>query len=95
MKIWGEIPKVLGVYDNLKSAGKVDKTAGTASKRDVLSLSNQAKDYQTALKAVKEIPDIRLDKVSELAEKYRSGNYTVSGSEVADKIISSIVDKKV
>jgi len=38
-------------------------------KKDVVSISNQAKDFQTAMKALKEIPDIRKDKVEELARK--------------------------
>lgn len=94
MKIWGEIPKILGIYDKQKNAGKVDKAAGVTSKKDMLSISEQAKDYQTALKAVRDIPDIRADKIKELEAKYRSG-YTGSGSETAEKIISLIIDKKV
>jgi len=41
-------------------------------KKDVVSISNQAKDFQTAMKALKEIPDIRKDKVEELARKIES-----------------------
>lgn len=95
MKIWGEIPKILGVYDRHKNVGRVEKTQGVASKKDVLSISNQAKDYQTVMRAIRDVPDMRMDKVNELAEKYSSGTYDVKGGDVAQKILQSIVDKKV
>ena len=95
MKIWGDVPKVLGVYDKGKSVAKTGGTAGVASKKDQLSISAPAKDFQTALKAVKEIPDIRNEKVNELADKYESGTYNVSGNDTADKIIRSMFDSRV
>lgn len=94
MKIWGEIPKIFGIYDKAKNVGKVDKTATVSSKRDVVSISNEAKDYQTIMKAMKDIPDIRPDKINELASKYESGSYDVSGRDIADKLLKSVVDKK-
>ncbi len=94
MKIWGEIPKIFGAYEKHKNAGKIDKTSGVASKKDVVSISNQAKDFQTVMKGIKEVPDIRIDKVNELASRYESGNYDVNGSDVADKILKSMFDTK-
>lgn len=94
MKIWGEIPKVLGISGGNKNVGKVDKTASVASKKDVVSISNQAKDFQTIMKALKDVPDMRMDKVNELAGKYQSGNYDVSGNDIADKIVKSVIDTK-
>lgn len=95
MKIWGEIPKVLGIYDKQKNIKKIDSATGVSAKKDVVSISNHAKDFQTALKTIKDIPDIRHDKVSELSEKYEAGNYNVSGKDMADKMIKSIIDRKV
>lgn len=95
MKIWGEIPKVLGIYDKQKNLNKIDKTAGTASKKDIVSISSQAKDYQTVMKALRDVPDVRQDKVNELVDKYQSGNYDVNGKDIADKIIKSVLDKRV
>lgn len=95
MKIWGEIPRILGVYDKQKNISKTDKTSGVTSKKDVVSISNQAKDFQTITKALRDVPDIRQDKVNELSEQLNSGTYNVSGKEIADKVLKSIVDKKV
>jgi len=46
------------------------------------------------MKALKEIPDIRKDKVEELARKIESGTYKVSEEDIADKILKSILDRK-
>ena len=93
MKIWGEVPKISGVYDKHKSINKVDKASGVTSKKDVVSISNQAKDFQTVMKTLKDVPDIRKVKVSELADKYEAGNYDVSGSDIADKVLKSMFAK--
>ncbi|AUS95082.1 flagellar biosynthesis protein FlgM [Clostridium thermosuccinogenes] len=94
MKIWGEIPKVTEIYGKQKSVGKVVKTHPAVSKEDVVAISNNAKDFQTAMKYIKEIPDIRQDKVNELIERYESGNYNVKGREIAERIVRSVFDKK-
>lgn len=95
MKVWGEIPRILGIYGKQKNVGKVNKTSPVESKKDVISISGGAKDYQTALRALKNVPDMRAEKVRELSEKYQSGNYDIKGKDVADKIIQSFIDKKV
>jgi negative regulator of flagellin synthesis FlgM len=94
MKIWGEIPKIFGVYDKQKSVGKVDKASGVAPKKDVLSISSEAKDFQTVMKGLKDVPDIRADKVKELSSRYDSGTYDVNGKDIADRVIKAIIDKK-
>jgi negative regulator of flagellin synthesis FlgM len=94
MRIPGDIPKITGIYDKQKNIGRVDRTSSVASKKDVVSISSQAKDFQTVFKALKDIPDIRQGKVNELAEKYQSGNYNIDGNDVADKVLKTVFDKK-
>lgn len=94
MRIPGEIPKITGIYDKQKNLNRIDKTYEIASKKDVVSISNQAKDFQTIFKALKEIPDIRQDKINEFSEKYRSGNYDIDGKDIAEKVVRSVFDKK-
>lgn len=95
MKIWGDVPKVSGVYGKHKGLDKVERTAPVKNKKDIISISTQGKDYQAAVKAVKETPDIRQEKINDLLKKYESGNYNVNGKEVADNIIKSIIDRKI
>lgn len=94
MKIWGEVPKVSGVYGNYKSVNKVEKSTGVVSKKDTFSVSNMAKDYQTVMKAIKDLPNIRQDKVKELADRYEAGNYNTSGRDIADQVITSMFNNR-
>jgi len=95
MKIWGEIPRISGVYGKHKKVAGSDKISGVSSKKDVLSISDKAKDFQTAMKALRNVPDVREDKIRELSGKFNSGNYDVNGKDVAERIVKSILDKKV
>lgn len=94
MKIWGEIPRISGIYNKIKSTAKAEITSAAASKNDVVSISSQAKDYQVLIKALKDVPDIRKDKVEEIKAKIEAGTYDVNGRDIADKIIKSIIDWK-
>jgi len=94
MKITGDIYNVSKVYDSSKSVGKISKTGSVAPKKDVVSISSNAMDYQTVSKALKDIPDFRQNKVEEFSEAYRSGKYDVSGREIVEKLGKSILDQK-
>jgi negative regulator of flagellin synthesis FlgM len=94
MKITGDVYNVSKVYDSKKPVGKIEKTSSVAPKKDVVSISSNAMDYQTVTKALKEVPDVRQNKVDEFAEAYRSGSYDVSGREIVEKLGKSIIDQK-
>lgn len=95
MKIWGDIPKISEIYNQYKKTQKIDKTNEIHTSKDVVSISNAAKDYQIVEKALKSVPDIRKDKINELEQKYSTGKYRVDGREIADKVLKSIFDKKI
>lgn len=95
MKIWGQVPQVSGVYDKNKTVSKVDRSTGVTGKKDVISISEQGKDFQSALKAAREAPDIRADKVDDIKQRMQTDTYEVSGKDVADKVIKSIFEKKI
>lgn len=95
MKIWGNVPGVTGIYNKQKKVNKTNEINNVASKNDVVSISNRAKDYQLAMKHLKDIPDFRSEKVEEYSEKINSGNYDVNGKDIADKILKSVFDKKI
>lgn len=95
MKIWEGISRISGIYGKGNKVERINSAKAVSSKKDVLSISSQAKDYQTAISALKKVPDIRLDKVLEIQEKYEAGQYNVNGKEVAESIIKSIIDRKV
>lgn len=94
MRIPGDLSKITGVYGTQKSVGKVEKTGPVSAKKDVLSISNEAKDFQTVYKALRDVPDIRQSRVDDILGNMNSGNYNVSGRDVADRVINSVFDRK-
>ncbi|MDK2799521.1 MAG: negative regulator of flagellin synthesis FlgM [Clostridiales bacterium] len=94
MRIPGDFSKIIGVYNKNKNVAKINKNQGIEGKKDTITLSNQAKDYQVALKALRQVPDIREEKVRELAQRYADGTYNVSGKDVAEKLVNRFFDKK-
>jgi len=95
MRIPEDIPRITGIYNKQNQKKNFDKAVVNASKNDIVSISDKARDFQTVMKALKNIPDIRQDKVEKLSREYRSGNYDVNSNDIAEKIINSIFDKKI
>jgi len=91
MKIWGDNPKVYGVYSKLNPAGKVTAKGNVASRKDEFSISGLAKEYQVALKALRNVPDIRMDKVQEISRKIERGEYNVSAEDIAEKMLQTLL----
>ena len=94
MRIPGDISKITEVYGTQKNNGRIGKTKSVASKKDVLSISNEAKDFQMIQKVLKDKPDIRQDKVAELLSRFEAGSYNVTGRDIVDKVVKNIFDKK-
>lgn len=92
MKISG-INKVTEVYKN----NSIQKASGVAKveKKDEVQLSKTAIDFQIALKALGQVPDIRESKIQEVQQKLASGTYHVDAKEVADKMVERSFDAKI
>ncbi|MBE5964201.1 MAG: flagellar biosynthesis anti-sigma factor FlgM [Lachnospira sp.] len=74
-----------------KSNGKINTTATTrAGKSDKLEISQFGKDYQVAKQALKNVPDVREDKVAEIKAQIDAGTYFVSSSALADKLLGNV-----
>ena len=54
---------------------------------DKLDLSNRGSEVNTFIDKLKELPDVRQDKVNSLREQIASGNYNPSSAEIADAIL--------
>ncbi len=94
MRIPGDISKITGVYGSQKNISRVTRPGAVASKKDVLSISNEAKDFQTVYKALKEVPDMRMEKVNDLSGSIEAGKYSVKGRDVAESVIKGAFDIK-
>jgi negative regulator of flagellin synthesis FlgM len=85
---------VSNVKDNKKidDLAKQDSPQGT--KEDKVVLSPKAKEVQEATKMIKELPDIREEKVAKLKEQVDQGTYRIDGKKIAFKILKeSILDE--
>ena len=70
-----------------KKANKIYNAHGTQSSKDVVTLSTFAKDLAVAKKEVKQAPDVRMDRVKQLKAQIEAGEYNVSASQIADKML--------
>lgn len=98
MKI-NNISGMLKAYQTTKTkkaeAGKAIENTSSVNKVDKVTLSSQGQIMQTALQAVKDSPEFRGEKVKELEQAVRTGNYQVKADAIAEKILESIsFDKK-
>ncbi len=89
LKIGGSVP-MSGVsrYNNVQKA--VSKQAVTIEGADKLDISQSSRSFETALRAVKDAPEIRTDKVRELQESINNGTYRVDARVLADKMLSEV-----
>ena len=70
----------------VKPVQAVKKTGAS----DAFEISQAGKDYQTVTQAVKEVADIREDRVNQIKEQLASGTYNVTGEEFANKIVNRL-----
>ena len=78
--------QVAQVYKANRSV-RTAKTADAGASRDEVQISSFGRDYQVAKQAVAEAPDIREEKVTELAARVNSGTYDVSADDFAEKLL--------
>lgn len=76
-----------------KQVDKTEKTEPAAMARDKIEISTEARDFQIAMKAFKELPDVRQEKIEELRSQVQSGQYKPSAEAVVDKIMEMIKSK--
>jgi negative regulator of flagellin synthesis FlgM len=82
------VQQILKAYD--KNVSKVKKTEESTFKSDKIEISESAKDFQVAMKALEETPDVRADKIAAIKKKITDGNYRPSAKDIAKKMLSDI-----
>ena len=75
------------VYNNNIGSIKTDKTDKTA-KKDSISISAQAEEYQAAHKALAKTPDIREEKTAALAAKVAANSYNIDADAIAARMLT-------
>ncbi len=86
--------KILQIYNNAEF-NRLRKGKGKFEK-DTIDFSEKAMDYQFAINKLKEVPEMRMDKVEKLKKQVQSGNYNIEGRKIVEKMYESInFDKKI
>ncbi len=82
------VQNVLKAYN--KNVSKVKKTEETKFKSDKIEISESAKDFQVAMKALSDLPETREEKVDALKKKIADGKYQPSAQDIAKKMLEDI-----
>lgn len=86
--------KIFQIYENMKNRRL--NSNKNVSKKDEFKASEKALDYQFAINKLKEVPEIRKERVERIKAQVQSGNYNVEGKKIAEKIIEGLhFDKRV
>lgn len=85
MRIDG-LQKVAQLYGSTSVKQAEKKKVETA--KDNLQISQAGRDYQIAMKAVSEAPDVREDLVADIKGRVEAGTYNVSAEAFAEKVIA-------
>ncbi|HWR41469.1 MAG TPA: flagellar biosynthesis anti-sigma factor FlgM [Patescibacteria group bacterium] len=75
-------------YNDTGAAGRGTKTtaATTLQRPDELILSPQAQEIRQAVAQIKDLPEVRQEKVDEIAQKIADGSYNVEARNISDAI---------
>ncbi len=71
---------------------KPKKQKGSSSNLTKIEISQEAHDFQLAMKALNDLPDVREDKIAEAKEQLESGNYKPSSEDVLNKLLERLSD---
>ena len=72
---------------NVRKARKAEVVSKADKGSDTVEISNAAKTFQVARQAVASASDIRAEKVARLKAAIEEGTYSVSGRDIADKLV--------
>lgn len=83
------LDNIFQVYNKNTKSNKVSGEKKIDGK-DEIKLSEKAVEFQYALKKVREVDDIRKDKVDKIKAQVQSGSYYVDGKKIVEKMLEDI-----
>lgn len=86
MKIDGSSLSPVGSVQATNRVNQIEKKS--TSEVDKVAVSGKAQVYQALLKKVKELPDVREERVQTLSSQIDRGEFQVDGQKVAEKLLS-------
>ena len=77
---------------NVEKVSTNESQNTSAVESDAVSISEKGKDVSEMTRTLKEMPDVRADKIADLKERIANGTYNVSGKDIASKIINTALE---
>ncbi len=84
-----KIDNIFQVYNKNSGVKKV-QSKGVSKDTDEIKISSKAIEFQYALQKVKDVEEMRMDKVEDIKNRIKSGTYNIEGNKIAEKILESI-----
>lgn len=81
-------PSNIGNVYKTKKSNSTYGSQATSGAKDEVSFSSIAKDLAVAKKSVDATPDVRMEKVNDIKAQIQAGQYNISASQVADKLLA-------
>ncbi len=85
----GSVPTA-GISRYSEVQKKAPQSVQVKQESDKVDTSSSSRLFNQALRAVKESPDVRADKVEAIRKSIEDGTYRVDSEAIADKMLSSI-----
>lgn len=77
--------KVLSIYQS--SIRDIDAKVHREEKRDKVEISKEALEYGKIMEKLREIPDVREEKVERLKAEIEAGTYKIDSKKIANKMV--------
>jgi len=83
------ISKMLSAYNkqNLNTTKTKENESTRLKRKDEINISDEAKEIQSLMKKLKDMPEVRQEKINEIKEKINSGNYEIDPEKIAEKML--------
>ncbi len=90
MKIYNN-PNIQNIYQtyNKSRVAKTDKVSATQKPGFNIEISQAGKDYTFAMEKLKQMPDVRREKVDEISKKLENNTYQIDKKKLVHAILTS------
>ena len=89
MKV-GSIPHATQVSPYKETTRVAPNPRAGLQEADKLDVNESARQFQVLLKAAKDVPDVRMEKVDAIKKQIDAGAYQVDSKAVAEKILGQL-----
>lgn len=82
------VQNVMKAYGN--TVAKVEKKQPSGLVPDKIEISSEAKEVQAAMSALKQLPEIREEKVAAIKKQIQEGTYKPTSAQIVEKMFDVI-----